>query len=58
LCLRLSLLMTIAVRGHRYENPWVIDILYGDRAQKCRNRGNLAEPSDATERRSRAFSNG
>ena len=40
----ISLLMTIAVRGHRYENPWVIDILYGQRAQKCRNAGNVAKP--------------
>ena len=43
------LLLTIAVRGHRYENPWVIDILYGQRAQKCRNPGNVAEPTDAGE---------
>ena len=42
-----KLLSTIAIRGHNYENPWVIDILYGQRAQQCRNIGNVAEPSDA-----------
>ena len=46
-----SLLLTIAVRRHRYENPWVIDILYGQRAQKCRNAGNVAEQAGAPERR-------
>ena len=45
----IRLLSTIAFRGHRYENPWVIDILYGQRAQKCRNPGNVAEPAEARE---------
>ena len=40
----IGLLFTIAIRGHRYENPWVIDILYGQRAQACRNSGNVAVP--------------
>jgi glycosyltransferase involved in cell wall biosynthesis len=32
----ISLLMTIAIRGPRYESKWIFDILYGPRAQACR----------------------
>jgi glycosyltransferase involved in cell wall biosynthesis len=32
----ISLLVTIALRGPRYESEWIIDILYGERAQACR----------------------
>jgi glycosyltransferase involved in cell wall biosynthesis len=32
----LGLLLTIAIRGARYESKWVLDILYGRRAQDCR----------------------
>jgi glycosyltransferase involved in cell wall biosynthesis len=32
-----ALLATIAIRGPRYESPWIIDILYGNRAQACKN---------------------
>ena len=37
----IRLLLTIVFRGHRYENPWVVDILYGKRAQDCRHPGNV-----------------
>jgi glycosyltransferase involved in cell wall biosynthesis len=37
----ISLFVTIALRGPRYESDWIIDILYGDRAQASRN------PNDA-----------
>lgn len=29
----IGLMLTIAIRGSRYENKWVLDILYGRRAQ-------------------------
>lgn len=45
----ISLFITIAVRGHRYENPWVVDILYGERAQACRIPSNVAEQSGEPE---------
>jgi hypothetical protein len=32
----IGLMLTIAVRGSRYESKWVVDILYGRRAQDCR----------------------
>lgn len=32
----IGLVLTIAVRGARYESKWVRDILYGRRAQDCR----------------------
>jgi glycosyltransferase involved in cell wall biosynthesis len=32
----IKLALTIAVRGPRYESKWVLDILYGRRAQECR----------------------
>jgi glycosyltransferase involved in cell wall biosynthesis len=32
----IKLLLTIAVRGARYESEWITDILYGPRAQACR----------------------
>jgi glycosyltransferase involved in cell wall biosynthesis len=32
----ISLLVTIAIRGPRYESTWIVDILYGPRAQACR----------------------
>jgi glycosyltransferase involved in cell wall biosynthesis len=32
----LGLMLTIAIRGARYESEWVLDILYGRRAQDCR----------------------
>jgi glycosyltransferase involved in cell wall biosynthesis len=33
----IKLALTIAIRGPRYESKWVYDILYGRRAQDCRN---------------------
>ena len=32
----LKLLVTIAIRGPHYESNWIIDILYGPRAEACR----------------------
>jgi hypothetical protein len=32
----ITLLVTIAIRGPRYESSWIVDILYGPRAQACR----------------------
>ena len=32
----IKLALTIAIRGPRYESEWVLDILYGRRAQDCR----------------------
>ena len=32
----LGLMLTIAIRGARYESEWVLDILYGKRSQECR----------------------
>jgi len=32
----ISLLVTIVLRGPQYESDWIIDILYGERAQACR----------------------
>jgi len=32
----IRLLVTIAIRGPRYESKWIFDILYGPRAQACR----------------------
>jgi glycosyltransferase involved in cell wall biosynthesis len=37
-----GLVLRIALRGPRYENKWVLDILYGQRAQDCRRPGNAA----------------
>lgn len=39
----ISLLIKIAVRGYRYESPWVMDLLYGQLAQKCKNPGNVGK---------------
>lgn len=39
----IRLLFTIAIRGHNYESPWVIDLLYGKLAQQCRNPGNVGK---------------
>jgi glycosyltransferase involved in cell wall biosynthesis len=39
----ISLLITILIRGPRYESPWIHDILYGDRAQACRQPNGEAE---------------
>jgi glycosyltransferase involved in cell wall biosynthesis len=33
----ISLLVTIAIRGPHYESSWIVDILYGPRAQASRN---------------------
>jgi glycosyltransferase involved in cell wall biosynthesis len=33
----IRLLATIAIRGPYYESDWIVDILYGPRAQVCRN---------------------
>ena len=38
----LGLMLTIAIRGARYESKWVLDILYGRRAQECRKPGKAA----------------
>jgi glycosyltransferase involved in cell wall biosynthesis len=35
----LGLMLTIAIRGPRYESEWVLDILYGRRAQESKNSG-------------------
>jgi len=32
----IKLVLTIVIRGPRYESPWVLDILYGQRAKDCR----------------------
>jgi glycosyltransferase involved in cell wall biosynthesis len=32
----IGLMFTIAIRGPRYESKWVLDILYGRRAQDCK----------------------
>ena len=32
----IGLVLTIAVRGPRYESKWIMDVLYGRRAQDCR----------------------
>jgi glycosyltransferase involved in cell wall biosynthesis len=37
-----GLLLTIALRGPRYESKWVKDILYGRRAQECKKPENAA----------------
>jgi glycosyltransferase involved in cell wall biosynthesis len=37
----IRLLVTIAIRGPRYESKWIVDILYGPLAQACR------KPTDA-----------
>jgi hypothetical protein len=37
-----GLLLTIALRGPRYESEWVKDILYGRRAQECKKPENAA----------------
>ena len=39
----IGLLLTIAIRGPRYENKWVLDILYGRRAQECKKPGNVID---------------
>jgi glycosyltransferase involved in cell wall biosynthesis len=36
------LMLTIALRGSRYESKWVLDILYGRRAQECKKPHNAA----------------
>jgi glycosyltransferase involved in cell wall biosynthesis len=38
----LGLVLTIALRGPRYESKWVLDILYGRRAQECKKPVNAA----------------
>ena len=38
----MGLMLRIAVRGPRYENKWVRDILYGQRAQDCRKQNRAA----------------
>ena len=37
------LLLTTAICGHRYENPWVIGLFYGKLAHQCRNSGNVGK---------------
>ena len=32
----IKLALTISLRGPQYESKWVLDILYGRRAQDCR----------------------
>lgn len=44
----LGLLLTIGLRGARYESKWVLDILYGQRAQACRKSVQAAQPSSDT----------
>jgi hypothetical protein len=38
----IRLMLRIALRGPRYENAWVIDLLYGQRARDCRNQAEHA----------------
>ena len=38
----LGLMLTIALRGPRYESKWVVDLLYGQRAQDSRKPPNAA----------------
>ena len=38
----MGLLLTIAVRGPHYESKWVMDILYGRRAQESKKPENAA----------------
>jgi glycosyltransferase involved in cell wall biosynthesis len=38
----IKLALTIALRGPHYESKWVLDILYGRRAQDCRKPGKTA----------------
>ena len=38
----LGLMLTIAIRGSHYESKWVLDILYGRRAQECKKPGKAA----------------
>ena len=38
----MGLLLTIAIRGPRYDSKWVRDILYGRRAQACKKPENAA----------------
>lgn len=40
----IKLALTIACRGPRYESKWVLDILYGRRAQSCRKPVEEVEP--------------
>ncbi len=40
----MGLMLRIAIRGPRYGNPWVRDILYGRRAQACRKSVRKVEP--------------
>ena len=39
----LGLMLTIAIRGARYESKWVLDILYGRRAQDSKRPPNAAQ---------------
>jgi glycosyltransferase involved in cell wall biosynthesis len=39
----ISLFITILIRGPHYESSWIVDILYGDRAQACRKPNGKAE---------------
>jgi glycosyltransferase involved in cell wall biosynthesis len=39
-----SLMLRIALRGHRYDNPWVRDLLYGQRAHASRE---LSAPEES-----------
>lgn len=39
-----GLMVRIAIRGPRYDSPWVRDILYGRRAQACRKPVKEVEP--------------
>jgi hypothetical protein len=43
----LGLMMTIALRGSRYESQWVLDILYGQRAEDSRKPTNPDRPTPA-----------
>jgi hypothetical protein len=39
----LGLMLTIAIRGARYESKWVLDLLYGRRAQESKRQTNAVE---------------
>jgi hypothetical protein len=40
----MGLMLKIAVRGAHYDSQWVRDILYGERAQKCRAGSEASKP--------------
>jgi glycosyltransferase involved in cell wall biosynthesis len=45
-----GLMLTIALRGPRYESPWALDLVYGRRARDSRERGKAAWPAVAMNR--------